>query len=90
MTQAIAQKARGAFFTPPEISQFLVNWAIRSSSDRVLEPSCGDAAFLIPAAGRLKGLGANQIAKQLYGIDIGDVPGCVEFLKRSALPTLSR
>lgn len=70
MTQAIAQKARGAFFTPPEISQFLVNWAIRSSSDRVLEPSCGDAAFLIPAAGRLKGLGANQIAKQLYGIDI--------------------
>ena len=65
-----AQKARGAFFTPPEISQFLVNWAIRSSNDRVLEPSCGDAAFLIPAAGRLKALGADQTANQLYGIDI--------------------
>jgi adenine-specific DNA-methyltransferase len=65
-----AQKARGAFFTPPEITQFLVNWAIRSSRDRVLEPSCGDAAFLIPAAGRLKRLGAKQIATQLHGIDI--------------------
>jgi len=70
MMEEIAQKARGAFFTPPAISQFLVNWAIRSSSDRVLEPSCGDAAFLIPAAGRLKGLGASQMASQLHGIDI--------------------
>jgi adenine-specific DNA-methyltransferase len=70
MFEESAQKARGAFFTPPEISQFLVNWAIRSSSDHVLEPSCGDAAFLIPAAGRLRALGAKQIASQLHGIDI--------------------
>jgi adenine-specific DNA-methyltransferase len=70
MIEESAQKARGAFFTPPEISQFLVNWAIRSSTDRVLEPSCGDAAFLIPAAGRLNELGAKQAGSQLHGIDI--------------------
>jgi len=65
-----AQKARGAFFTPPDISQFLVDWALRSSEDRVFEPSCGDAAFLIPAASRLRALGADQKSAQLHGIDI--------------------
>lgn len=66
------QKARGAFFTPPEISHFLVDWAIRGKSERVLEPSCGDAAFLIPAAERLKGFGATSrsIPNQLQGIEI--------------------
>jgi adenine-specific DNA-methyltransferase len=65
-----AQKARGAFFTPPEISQFLVDWALRTPSDRILEPSCGDAAFLIPAALRLLALGALNTATQIHGIDI--------------------
>jgi adenine-specific DNA-methyltransferase len=65
-----AQKARGAFFTPPDISQFLVDWALRSSKDCVFEPSCGDAAFLIPAASRLRALGAHQNSAQLHGIDI--------------------
>lgn len=39
-------KARGAFYTPPEITRFLASWAIRSGSDWVLEPSAGDGAFL--------------------------------------------
>ena len=65
-------KARGAFFTPPEISQFLVDWALRTKTDRVLEPSCGDAAFLIPAAERLREFGATSraIPNQLEGIEI--------------------
>lgn len=67
-----AQKARGAFFTPSQISKFLTDWAIRSASDTVLEPSCGDAAFLIPAAGRLVGLGTENLAAQLHGIEIHD------------------
>jgi tRNA1(Val) A37 N6-methylase TrmN6 len=67
-----AHKARGAFFTPPEISRFLVSWAIRSADDAVLEPSCGDAAFLLPAAERLRDLGASQshIAGSLRGVEI--------------------
>jgi adenine-specific DNA methylase len=64
------QKARGAFFTPPEISKFLTDWAVRSATDTVLEPSCGDAAFLLPAAARLKGLGAKRLGTQLHGVDI--------------------
>lgn len=66
------QKARGAFYTPPEISQFLIDWAVRRKGDFVLEPSCGDAAFLVPAAERLRDLGVPRrlIPNQLQGIEI--------------------
>lgn len=47
---ALLRKGRGAFFTPPDLARFIAEWAIRSSSDRVLEPSCGDAVFLAAAA----------------------------------------
>lgn len=47
------RKGRGAFFTPDGITEFVAKWAIRSGSDRVLEPSAGDAAFLVTAIERL-------------------------------------
>lgn len=50
-------KARGAYFTPPEVSAFLAGWAIREGGERVLEPSCGEASFLIAAARRLSTVG---------------------------------
>ncbi len=66
------RKARGAFFTPPEIARFLVDWAVKKSSDSVLEPSCGEARFLLAAGNRLGALGANQLfwSHQLHGIEI--------------------
>lgn len=66
------RKARGAFFTPPEISQFIANWAVRSPTDAVLEPSCGEASFLLAAGERLRMLGQNQLfwSDQLHGIEI--------------------
>ena len=39
-------KLRGGYYTPTDIADFIVNWAVRISSDRVLEPSCGDGSFL--------------------------------------------
>lgn len=62
------RKARGAFFTPPELCAHLASWAIRSGADRVLEPSCGEAAFLLAAAERLALLGAEQ--GRLHGIEL--------------------
>jgi adenine-specific DNA-methyltransferase len=68
---AEARKARGAFFTPAELTGFIAQWTIRSPGDRVLEPSCGEAAFLLSAGDRLKTLGARQIGEgQLQGIEI--------------------
>jgi len=51
------RKARGAFFTPPQVTRFLCEWAITSPADRVLEPSCGDGAFLSAAVERMRELG---------------------------------
>lgn len=54
---SVLRKARGAFFTPPELCSYVARWAIRSSTDTVLEPSCGDAQFLLAAGLRLRQLG---------------------------------
>lgn len=65
-----ARKSRGAFFTPPPIADLLVEWAVRSRTDLVLEPSCGEAAFLSAAVSRLRALGTANIKEHLVGIDI--------------------
>ena len=41
-----AQKLRGGFYTDPDIADFLARWALAKKPRRVLEPSCGDGAFL--------------------------------------------
>lgn len=51
------RKARGAFFTPEPVARYITDWAVQSLSDRVLEPSCGEAAFLLAAVDRLAALG---------------------------------
>lgn len=45
-------KARGAFYTPPAVADFLATWAIRSGADRVLEPSAGDGALVRASVAR--------------------------------------
>ncbi len=62
------RKARGAFFTPIELCRHLVDWAIRTPADAVLEPSCGEAAFLLAAAERMSRLGPGP--GQLHGVDV--------------------
>lgn len=77
------RKARGAFFAPPEICDFITAWAVRSARDRVLEPSCGEAAFLLSAGRRLRALGASgDTSGQLHGF--GQLHG-VELHQRSVL-----
>src|SRR5262245_2569895 len=67
---ALQRKARGAFFTPSELCAYICDWAVRTSGDRVLEPSCGQAAFLVAAARRLDALGAPVDPEQLVGIEL--------------------
>jgi len=66
------RKARGAFFTPPAIADFLARWAIRGRDAAVMDPTCGEAVFLLAAADRLKRLKASPeaISRQLTGIDL--------------------
>jgi tRNA1(Val) A37 N6-methylase TrmN6 len=67
------RKARGAFFTPPAIANFLADWAVRDDPKaHVLDPSCGESVFLLAAARRLKTLGATpeEMAGQVHGVDL--------------------
>lgn len=65
------RKSRGAFFTPTAVAQFMAEWAIKSSSDRVLEPSAGDAEFMVAAALRLRELGSDpESLPEVHGVEI--------------------
>jgi adenine-specific DNA methylase len=53
------------------MAEFIVEWAVRSPSDRVLEPSCGEAAFLVPTIDRLGILGSGEnIDRQVFGAEL--------------------
>lgn len=61
------RKARGAFFTPEALADFLAGWAVRKPTDRILDPSCGEASLLIAAGRRLRALGGKG---KVHGLDV--------------------
>jgi adenine-specific DNA-methyltransferase len=71
-TEVDQDKLRGGYYTSAEVADWLCKWAIRSSKDRVLEPSCGDGAFLRAAVARYAALGARSstIAGRITGVEI--------------------
>lgn len=71
-TELDADKLRGGYYTARDVAQWLCHWAIRTTADTVLEPSCGDGVFLEAAMTRLAELGARTptIANRLVGVEI--------------------
>lgn len=68
-----ARKARGAFFTPPAIADYLASWAVDDDpTARVLDPTCGESVFLRAAGLRLREVGAKPatLASQIFGVDV--------------------
>lgn len=65
-------KLRGGYYTPDKISEFIAEWAIRKTSDSVLEPSCGDGSFLSAITTRYRELGATdeQIHNNVLGVEL--------------------
>ena len=68
-------KLRGGYYTPKAIAKYITEWAIRSASDTVLEPSCGDGSFLEAVCSALadNGCQAESIANQALGIELDPV-----------------
>lgn len=67
-----ARKARGAFFTPPAIADYLASWAVDEDPDaRILDPTCGESVFLRAAARELEAAGADRqcLSKRIFGVD---------------------
>ncbi|HEX5731692.1 MAG TPA: N-6 DNA methylase [Blastocatellia bacterium] len=48
--QESSSKLRGAYYTDLDIAAFLARWALQTRPKRVLEPSCGDGAFIAAIA----------------------------------------
>ena len=69
---AETDKLRGGYYTSGPVADWLCAWAIRTSSERVLEPSCGDGAFIEAAATRQSALRApaRGRASRLIGVEI--------------------
>ena len=65
-------KLRGGYYTPKTIAKYIADWAVRSSTDTVLEPSCGDGCFLDVACVRLSELGCpdESLPSQILGIEL--------------------
>lgn len=66
------RKLRGGYYTPKPIAEFLAEWAIRTQTDRILEPSCGDGIFLTCAADVLLRRGAvdRSVPDLIQGVEI--------------------
>lgn len=67
------RKARGAFFTPPAIADYLADWAVEGDpTARVIDPTCGESVFLLAAGRKLAELGvsADAMRNQVVGVDL--------------------
>ena len=61
-------RARGAYYTRLNIARYLAGWAIRKTTDTVLEPSFGSGAFIDAALERLAELGGS--AQNLFAVEV--------------------
>ncbi len=68
----LARKRLGAWYTPENLVRPMVEWAVRSLRDEVLDPACGGGSFLTEVVGRLRQLGSPLPTEQVHGVDVHD------------------
>jgi hypothetical protein len=64
--EATKQKESGAYYTPEAVVRSLVRWAVRGTSDRLLDPACGDGRFLVAHANSV-GVEKDEEASAIVG-----------------------
>ena len=73
MLSPARRRELGAFYTPSDVADRLVERALPDGAPIVCDPACGDGAFLLAAARRLeaRGIDRTRIASELlWGIDV--------------------
>jgi len=73
MAHQISEKKQyGVFYTPKRVADVLCKWAIRSKSDKILEPSFGGCDFLESSRSRFIELGLQKTIaeRRLFGADV--------------------
>lgn len=63
-------KELGAYYTNPEVAWLLVDWAVRTADDIILDPSTGHGVFLEAACTKLESLKGH--ANQIFGVEIDE------------------
>ena len=66
------RKALGAYYTPPDLADALVRWAVDTGTERVLDPSYGDGRFLRSAIDRYRALGVGRPHHRVFGAELDD------------------
>lgn len=71
MTALERQKNFGGFYTPEPVAEFLVEWAIRSKKDNIMDPGTGEGVFMRKSIDRLTKLGNKKsaIGNRVFGIE---------------------
>ena len=72
MNQA-TRKSLGSYYTPAGVVSSLVRWVLRSPTDRLLDPACGDGRFLVAHA---KSVGVEHDADAAHIVH-QIAPGCL-------------
>lgn len=72
MSPEIFNKMRGGYYTPSTVTDFLVNWAIKTGDESVLEPSCGSGNFIKSISNKYEQFGKSDLDKQknILGIEL--------------------
>ncbi|MFN2588812.1 MAG: N-6 DNA methylase [Actinomycetota bacterium] len=73
----------GAFYTPRTTAEVMTEWVLRSSSDRILEPSFGDGSFLAALSRLALARGWRDV--EALGVEIDEKP-YEEALSRALIP----
>ena len=71
----------GAYYTPSNLAEVLVRWALADNDGTVLDPSYGRCAFLDAAASVLAEKGLSDPGTWVYGVDID--PSCADVVRES-------
>ncbi|HVV70705.1 MAG TPA: N-6 DNA methylase, partial [Verrucomicrobiae bacterium] len=62
-------KNLGAYYTAQEVADFLVRWAVKTNTDRILDPSFGGGVFLHAACRQLAQFHGNP-AQSVLGVEL--------------------
>jgi len=67
-----AAAALGIYYTPAVLAEPLARWAVRNPDDTILDPSCGEGAFLTCGVDRLLSLGTagRRLSDQIAGVEV--------------------
>ena len=68
----LERKAAGAYYTSATVCDLLARWAVRSATDAVLEPCCGEGVFLRAVARRTSELGGDNRGANLTAVELDD------------------